>query len=114
MHAAEKPMGIENLRKRGGAEESAEWQRHFSPVFCVAADGEDGQPDEGRGAGGEDGQNEAFDGAAEAKPGAEHGHKFGIAEAHAFLAADDPVGEADDEDERACRHDGEQAGERGR
>ena len=98
MHWGSEPVGVEDLRDGGGAEECSHRQRHFAPVAGVATDGEDSQPDKCRGSGGEYGDGEALQCAAQAEPGGEHGHELGVAEAHAFYAADQPVGEADDED----------------
>ena len=98
-------MRIEDLCDGGGAEECPKRQRHFAPVAGVAADGQDSQPDKRCGSGGEDSDGEALQRATQAEPGGEHGHELGVAEAHAFHAADQPVGQADDEDEASCCED---------
>ena len=82
------PVGIEDFCKGSQTEEGSERQGHFCPFAGFAADGEDGQPDEGGDQRSEDGEGEAFECAAEAEPGSEHGHELGVTEAHAFLAAD--------------------------
>ena len=98
-------MWVENLRDGRCAQERSQRQRHFAPVCGIAADGKDSQPDNCRSCRGEDGDGEALQRTAQAEPGREHGHELGVAEAHAFHAADQPVGEADDEDEAASRDD---------
>jgi hypothetical protein len=104
---AQEPLWAKDFYQGCGTEEGSKGQGHLGPFAGIAADGEDCQPDECGCGGGEDGQQEAFEAAAKAQPCSEHGHQLGVSQADAFAAADDPVGEADEEDRSGWSEDGE-------
>lgn len=74
----------------------------------MPADGEGQKPHEGDGCSGKDSEDEGFDGSLQAEPRAEQAHELGVAEAHAFLAADDPVEKPDEQDDGCAAKDGEE------
>ncbi len=92
----------------GDGEKRAEGERNGCPGAVLPARQADGDEDECRGGGEEDSQDKRLNGWDDAEPCTEHGHEFGIAEAHALFAADEPVGEADDEDDGGGGEDGEE------
>ncbi len=68
------------------------------PFFGAAASGEQDEPEQRGGGGEQDGENEGLQGAFETEPCTQQGHELGVTEAHAFATTDQPVGEADEED----------------
>ena len=103
----EKPLRAKDFYQGCDTQEGSQRQGHFGPFAGIAADGQDCQPDECGCGGGEDGQKEAFEAAAKAQPCSQHGHQLGVAQADAFAAADEPVGEPDEEDQAGGGEDGE-------
>ena len=57
--------------------------------------------------------NKGFESGDDAEPCAEHGHELGVAESDAFSSSDEPVGEADGEDESGRGEDGQEVGQEG-
>jgi hypothetical protein len=66
----------------------------------------DEQPEKRGEACAKDGDNEYLHGSGEAEPSTEHGHELGVAEPHAFSTADEPVEQANSEDDEARDQDG--------
>jgi len=93
------PIWIKDLGESSQADECAQGQRHFGPFAGLALRRQEGQPDESGQSCSHDGEGEAFEGSEKAEPGCDHGYQLGVAEAHAFFAPDEPVGQADAQDE---------------
>ena len=103
----QEPVRVKDFSQCGCAQKCPQRQRHFGPFVCIAANRKDCEPEQGKDGGSDDGQSETLQCATKAQPGGQHGHQLGIAEAHAFLAADKPVGQAYEEDQAGSGEDGE-------
>lgn len=101
-------MARENGVNRGGAEERSQGQAGGGKGALTAGEGDGEDAEEG---GGERSQKQGEEGRRGTEPGGDHGDEFDVAQAQAFLVADEEVEPADQEQEEGgedrpdCRDD---------
>jgi hypothetical protein len=109
LQVAQNPERVEDLDECGNRQERSEGQWHLRPLAGFSAHDQHEKPDKRSSGSGEHRDNKAFHGTANAEPCSEHGHELGVSQAHAFLASNDPIGQADEQDQSAGCEDGEHA-----